>query len=308
MRVSAILISDLHLREKTPLSRFDNYLDAQKNKLRFLKELAEYHEAPIICAGDIFDTWKVTPFFLGWCIDNMPYMYVVAGNHDLPAHSIENYEKSALSVLEKAVAVELIRPDEYIAINSDNAFHIVGSHWGCELSYKKSGKYSCRTLGVFHEMIFSGNDNMQRLGVAGYTAKEFIQKHPDIDLLLVGHNHEVINKKYKDQRLINAGSVMRMTAKQMEHNPVCFLWDANTNEVEERKIPCMPVADVLSRDHIDRVKDKEERLDIFMESFVEKVGGNINVGLDYRKNVEKYLGKSGIDPAIEKVIWEALED
>ena len=37
----AILISDLHLTDKTPVARTDNYIEAQRRKLEFLKKLSK---------------------------------------------------------------------------------------------------------------------------------------------------------------------------------------------------------------------------------------------------------------------------
>jgi len=45
----AILISDLHLTDKTPVSRMDDYIEAQKRKLEFLKKLSkENNNCPIL--------------------------------------------------------------------------------------------------------------------------------------------------------------------------------------------------------------------------------------------------------------------
>ena len=42
--IDFILCSDLHLRDTVPIARMDDYLLAQKNKIKFISDLQKEHK------------------------------------------------------------------------------------------------------------------------------------------------------------------------------------------------------------------------------------------------------------------------
>ena len=70
--VSAILCSDLHLREDVPICRTDDYISAQWKKMDFIAELQLKHNCPVLCGGDFFDYWKPSPKLLSSAIMSIP--------------------------------------------------------------------------------------------------------------------------------------------------------------------------------------------------------------------------------------------
>ena len=102
-KADGILCGDLHLTEDTPICRTDNFQEAQWRKLTFIKQLQEEHDCPVLCAGDLLDFWKPSPFLLSKIIEHLPkQFYTVLGNHDLPQHSLELLEKSGIYTLQMA--------------------------------------------------------------------------------------------------------------------------------------------------------------------------------------------------------------
>ena len=95
-----LFLSDLHIRATAPINRKDNYVEAQFNKLEQLIAYANEIQAPILCAGDLLDSWK-TP---GWLLNRLiraltplevPF-YVIPGNHDSPGHNPDFIEDSSM--------------------------------------------------------------------------------------------------------------------------------------------------------------------------------------------------------------------
>jgi hypothetical protein len=82
-----------------------------------------------------------------------------------------------------------------------------------------------------------------------------------------------------------------------------FLWDAETNEVEQVFIPIEQ--GVISREHIDEPAERDERL----ESFVSKLDHNIELGISYKTNMRNHLAKNAksISPNVTKLIWGSME-
>jgi predicted MPP superfamily phosphohydrolase len=111
---SILFVGDMHLTEKRPLSRTDHWMQAQKNKLDFIKKTAEKNNSIIVSVGDVFDTTRNSNYFLAWCIVHMPKMLVVPGNHDLPGNAMENYQKSPLNVLEQAGVITVLDAPTYL--------------------------------------------------------------------------------------------------------------------------------------------------------------------------------------------------
>jgi len=104
-----IVTSDWHLRESQPSCRKDNFWDAQWNKVQQIAKLQEKYNCKVIHAGDLFHNWKASPYLLSYAIRYLPKnFYTIYGNHDLPQHSLDLKEKSAVQVLLEAGKVELI--------------------------------------------------------------------------------------------------------------------------------------------------------------------------------------------------------
>jgi DNA repair exonuclease SbcCD nuclease subunit len=102
-----LYFTDVHLKEKNPISRCDNYLESMKAKLFEIGEMtAKLKPDLVICGGDLFDTPKQSIFLLNQtieCFDQfvnrcLP-VQVVLGNHEWRGRWEDWAEKSAYKVL-----------------------------------------------------------------------------------------------------------------------------------------------------------------------------------------------------------------
>ena len=50
--------------------------------------------------------------------------------------------------------------------------------------------------------------------------------------MVSGDNHQSFVEKYKDQLLVNPGSIMRSTIAQFDHKPKIYLWSSEDNEIK----------------------------------------------------------------------------
>ena len=100
---SAILTSDFHLREDTPVCRTDNFWETQWKKVQWVKDLQREYDCPVLHAGDLFHAWKASPYLLRETMKHLPNnFWTIFGQHDLPQHSLELKNKSGVSALEEA--------------------------------------------------------------------------------------------------------------------------------------------------------------------------------------------------------------
>ena len=303
--VDAIIIADLHISEKTPVSRTDDYIQAQIKKLTFLKELhKKYNYPPILDGGDIFDHWKNSPWLLSLAYKHLPKgIITVPGNHDLPEHSVKQYQKSSLSFL------ELIADHTVFSEDSDNPeipeciefekFDIYGCPYG---KYKniEPEETEKRKILILHEMIWPGVKPPWP-GAEGYSAKQILKENPDFDLIISGHNHSAFVEEYKGRVLVNPGSMMRISVDKADYKPRCYLYNAEENSVTPIYFPVEK--DVHDATHINKIKEKEERL----SAYIERINTKWDISLSFENNLESFFKKNKTPAKVRELIWEKME-
>jgi len=293
----AILTADIHLSESTPVSRTDNYQEAQRKKLSFLCELQAKHDCPVLDAGDIFNHWKASPWLLSQAYQWLPdKMITIPGNHDLPEHSMKQYEKSALAFLEAIEKIEVLD-----GLWETGLFFIIG----CAYGFYDKGSWNFepfmdRHILIIHEMVWP-NNNPPWPGVEGYPAKQILEDNPEFDLILCGHNHTAFTEEYKGRLLVNPGSMMRISADKADYKPRCFLYYADTNTVEPAFYPIEP--NVHDTSHLDQVKNRDKRV----SAYIERMNMEWEAGLSFQGNLEAFFQKNKTPAKVKELIYSTME-
>ncbi|OQC75314.1 MAG: Calcineurin-like phosphoesterase superfamily domain protein [Spirochaetes bacterium ADurb.Bin001] len=313
-KADAILVADLHLTDKTPVSRKDDYLDAQRKKLVFLRELSTKNgECPILCAGDVFDHWKASPWLSSFAYLHLPTPLIcIPGQHDLPGHNIEEYWKAALGLLDTVTFADKIgvfKGSRHPRIQTNNGLHVFGVPFGQldEFSPEKEVEEVWRSANpgrlilLIHELVFP-DKRPGNWGKEGYTATEILERYGDLfDLIVSGDNHQsfVVNKG--GYLLVNPGSMMRITTDQKDFKPRCYLYYANSNTVEPVYFPIEENVHDIS--HIKHKNERDERI----IAYIERMRGGWEVGLSFKKNLEAFFSENKTPRKVKEIIWQALE-
>lgn len=277
-RATAILVSDIHLREDTPTCRLDSFWEAQWRKLDYISALAEELDCPVVHGGDLFHHWKPSPYLLSMTIQHLPRQFwTVYGNHDLPQHNLDLVEKCGLNVLEAAGRIRVL-PGTHFGQKPAGASFIIGG----------------RKVLVWHVMTWAGSLPYPDCPDPG--AHILLKNWPDYDLILTGDNHQTFVAKFKGRVLVNPGSMSRQTAAQEHHRPCVFIWYADTNEVEEVALPIDD--DVVSRDHIIRKQERDGRL----HAFISRLDNDWKASVSFEDNVEQLLAKNQIRTSVAKIV------
>jgi len=277
----AILVGDLHLRDSSPICRTDNFIDAQIKKLQFLKSLQKEHQCPVIIPGDIFDQWKTSPYLLSLAMDNLPEnLWVVAGNHDLPQHSLDLIDKSGLYTLVTSGHIRLLK----------------GTHYGQE-PVGPSLILGDKKILVWHRMIYI---TPPYPGATGGQAEGVLRKYPQFDLIISGDNHQAFTDSYKGRLLVNPGSFTRQTADQIDFKPRVYLWYADTNTVEPYFLPFTEGA--ISREHIEQTEQRDARID----AFISRLDGDWNATMSFEENLEAFAKTNNINPKVMEIVNKAI--
>lgn len=298
---NAILTADLHLTTRTPISRTDDYIKAQENKLKFLQELSEKHNnCPVICAGDVFDHWKASPWLCSWAHSHLPHnLITVPGNHDLPMHSISEYDKSALHLLENVGGRVVVLNKEILLIeNLEIAGISFGQAGNC--IFTSSEVVAERRILILHELIWP--KSRPKWASNSYTALDILERYGDeFDLIVTGDNHQSFVVERDNSILVNPGSMMRMNADQMDVEPKCYLYYADTNSVRPVKFPIEK--DVHRTDHLIGRKERDERID----AYINQISNSWEGGLSFKDNLEAFFKENNTPRKVREIIWQHLE-
>ena len=290
MKVDAILTADWHMRDSFPTCRTDDYFQTMLGKIKWVADLQAEYNCPVLHAGDLFHTWKASPYLLAAVMNILPdQFYTVPGNHDLKNHNVELIDQTGLEVLSSARRVHVFNTCP--VINEKN-LNICGVPYGLNIPKEPNDVLMC------HEMIYQQPEHWQKEN--GSQALSFLRKHKGYDLIVTGHNHKPFTAEHEGRLLVNPGSLMRMTADQKDYKPCVYLWNKENNTVKIEYIPIDPKA--VETVYLEKTKERDER----MESFIDRLQSSKEVGLSFEKNLENYLANNRVRSSVKDVINECI--
>ena len=283
MKPKLILCADLHFRDDQPVCRTDDFFQTQIEAMKWLKALQVKHDVPVLCSGDYFHNWKPSPRLLSACLEHMPFVYTIPGNHDLPQHSLDLVGKCGLMTLARAKKVHLMlgELDTLIGFTNNTLFGKSKTHPG--LTFE---------IGVIHTLINHPQTTTD--------AKSILKKYKDYDLILSGDNHQTFTEKLGKRLLVNPGSFTRQTASQIDHKPAVFLWFED-NHVEAVEVPIED--NVITRNHLEKVEQRDERMNVF----VKRLNDDYEVELSFENNIEAYFLNNRTRKSVKSLVFESME-
>ena len=281
----AILLGDPHLRDSIPSCRDAEFLDEQWECLDAIQELSTKHNGcPVLCAGDLFDHWKPSPYLLAKTLEHLPKnFHTVYGNHDLPQHNLEMRNKCGIYVLEKAGALDVF-PN--------------GIHW--EQPVDTYQEFLGRKMLVWHYMIIKAKALYP--GATDERANSIMKQYPEIELFITGHNHQSFIEKIDGRLLVNAGCMTRQTMTEAKYVPTVYLYYASTNSVVPFILPTKGICTVP--DNAEKKKERDDRI----EAFISTLKDNWEVTVDFEKNLEAYMENNKTRKDVKAKILEVLNN
>lgn len=197
-----ILGSDWHLREDQPVSRTDDFEEAQWNKIDQVASLQRKFNCPVFHAGDLFHHWKPSPYLLAKSKQHLPKdFWTIYGQHDLPQHNFELRNKSGINDLEVSNFATV--PD--------------GGNWGQDP--KTHIEIKGRKVVMIHRFVWDG-EKIPWPGCEELTARQVLAKYPEFDLIVTGDHHKPFTQALKGRLLVNCGCLTRQEASYANHKHV----------------------------------------------------------------------------------------
>ena len=298
-KVVAILLADIHLSLNPPIWRSaePNWFEAMKRPLDEVTALQKTYGCPVICAGDIFDTWYSPPEVINFALEHLPHMYAIPGQHDLPLHNYEDIKKSAYWTLVKAGSVYNLPPKDLINI-SGSQLTVYGFPYG-----KKITPISVRSkflrIAVVHEYLWVKGYSIPNAPQQNLYGRK--QKNSNYDPMVYGDNHIgfTLGPETGKTSLFNCGSLMRRNSDQLKYEPRVGL--------------LLKSGKVLSH-YLDTSKDKHLLLDSTtnigeapnMRVLIQELEKLDGIDLDFSEVMIRYLKKNKIKKSIGNIIMKAM--
>lgn len=299
---TAILCSDIHLREDTPVCRTDDFQAKQWQKLEFIKELQEKHGCFVLCAGDLFHHWKSSPWLLTQAMEFLPDdFYTVYGQHDLPQNNMVLAHKSGVWTLERANKLDILSEANWGQKPENGSLGINDIGLISSKKAKTSGGVEVsKTILVWHKFVWDGK-KLPWPGCEENTASEILERYPQFDLIVTGDHHKPFTYSKDGRLLVNPGCMTRQVADYADHKPRVYLWYAETNTVEKVYLPCEE--DVVSREHIEIKEKRDKRID----AFVSRLNDDWEVASSFEDNLERFFSNNKVRSNVKDVVYKAID-
>ena len=301
-----IFTSDIHLSHKKPICRKEkDWYEYQKDTLSWLSDLCEQEAVPLIVVGDLFDRPNHPPELINMAIDNMPYCYCTNGNHDLFGHNRELLHKSAYGTFirsEKATELNKVLPlTDKINLHP---YHFGETSGTCN---KKDGSYN---IALIHELVWE-TEPFKDAPKQG-NVEEVVKRFQGFDAIFCGDNHEKFMTEVDGVKVVNNGSLMRITAKQINYQPsVYILYDDCS--IESVDVPVDD--DLISTEHLDSQKDIKNKIDGFVKNLSEYEKRKLMLDEDgkpfnaysFEERIQQAILINEIEVDVAEIIKEELE-
>lgn len=270
--------ADLHITDKTPKYRIDNYPVTGLGKLEWVVKQANENDATLLIAGDIFDYPTVSYEVVNKVIiilSACKYVPIaVAGQHDM-VKRMEHIKNSALYNLHVSGKIKILFKGQY-----DSEHNIYAQPFSDSYPEIKNVTGRCPIL-LVHRSI-TPEEPPFFLSEA-ISSTDALKEYRDFKLIISGDYHVGFRKRKGTQHLINCGPMLREGKDKRNYAPCVWLIHIDNDKVDtvtQLSIPIEPAAKVFDLEAIEYdEKQVEVRLDTTKLAEMIKAGVNT---LDFR--------------------------
>ena len=286
MSFNGIITADWHLRKDVPIARPEDeeeWIGFQFSKVALIHYFAEKNKLDIYCNGDLFDRsqpyYGITNRLIAAFKDFRQSFYKIAGNHDLPYHAWDN----------------AINSGWYASAGTDMTESQKGSaHFGTKAASKRS------EIIFTHQLTFP-NEKSKPPMAGGKTAQELLDEFPNAKWIFTGDYHKAFHYENNGRHVVNPGCLTRQSVTEEDYDTGFYEVHTDTEEVIFHS-----VGDTiqLKTEHLQKSKERESRIDAFME-IVKETG---KVSLSFKDNLKKKLLNKKIPQGVKNIIIEIEEE
>lgn len=284
MGTDFLIVGDIHWRAVNPRARTDDFRAALTAKLLEVFGLARHHRcAAIIQTGDLTDTAGLQLSTIGDLMEILRQapcpILAVPGNHDTWGANPDTLPRTPFGLLARGGWLQDVSRQPLHLISAGGMpIAITGHAYDAETDLEP-GQYAAPAAepGTFRIHITHGMLLHRTPGIQiRHTTLDQIAGLSELPEVLVnGHEHlthwvQRIRDSLQDTLVLKPGALCRLTAHIEEiHRPVqvMLLTVTETGETQVQDITlttARPGEEILSRDHLTEVAEREDRLAEFL--------------------------------------------
>lgn len=289
-----ILTADWHIRATMPRCRVDtNWIATQEKALSQILEISCKKDAPVFVVGDLFHSNSDTTFecvnMVQKLADKLGELYILCGNHDLPYHSSENIERSAIGVLLNSNNVHLI--SEYMDKLDEFSFSAANF----------DGKDNKKAEMVFKHVLTFPDAKSLPPNVDALTAKDLLSEFPNAKWIFTGDYHHNFHYEKNGRHVVNPGCLLRQASDFKDY--ICGVYFVDTDNETVEFIPIIDNEQFIDDSYILKEEERAERI----ENFVNKLTDTKNISLDFKDNVYRAIQQNNFSDEMINMLEELME-
>jgi len=291
-----IITADWHLRDDKPRCRKDdNWYFIQNETMKEIISIANKKKASMAIVGDIFDTPTISTglfiSFLGNILNTLNKdLFLIFGNHDLSYHNIKNITDSTSGIL-----YELMNNDPEFKIKFPRYMDASYAHFNDEIINPE------KEILFLHRLVFKTPKEMPP-NVNATTAGELLKEYPGYKWIFTGDMHKSFHYENNGRHVINPGCIIRQEADFIDYKPSIFFVDTESELVEQ--IYLHDDEEMVTDEYLKQEKEKEDRIDAFVEMIKTGTGFSLNFIDNIRKSIKK--NKKNLDDITIETIEELV--
>jgi DNA repair exonuclease SbcCD nuclease subunit len=297
---------DLHIRATAPEHRIDDFVAAQKHKIKWLLKLATKNRCKMVLfPGDLTDHSRL-PYYI---VDHYIRIFknfakdtfiilTVRGQHDMLYH-VES-QNTPYSVMDAGGAISHVGGTSHLY---DTTIGISGVDFDGEIQEVVWDLVRGQiNILLIHKMfvddkLWEGQEEYERANI-------FLTKNK-WDLIVSGDNHQHFMFQSKGRFHVNCGSLMRQNIDQKDHQPVVYIYDTEDKTLAPHYVPIDPIEDVMDLDKAETKKERSRELEVFVEKMAEETE---ITGLDFLGNLKDRLAMDDIDNEMREIDKEVTRN
>lgn len=305
--------TDIHLKNKNPVNRLDNYYISVLEKIKEIVQIAKDQKCGIIiCGGDLFDSPNVGNTTVDDFMDiveesGIPWD-IVPGNHDMNSHNWEQSKGSALAHMFRR-SINICELTELAAWSEgedgiQKGYYIEGYKYyhTIEEDFIKDGLLTDSKvdfkIAVPHVFISIKPFFKE---VSHVCAKDLKTNY---DLVLCSHFHMNFDETINGTRFLNTNSIGRTTISA-QHMPEVAIIDTQTKDVEIIKLKVAKTVDeIFDLSKYEELKGKKKDIKEFLDSLK---GVNFQ-GMNLGQQITKIGKENGVEDEVINYLLNKMEE
>jgi len=298
------VIGDLHLTNRSPERRQDDYFQTLLDKLKQAMDIFQKEDCIyVIQVGDFFDSPtvanKVKSGVIRLLLQYLQRILCIYGQHDITGHSSATLPNSPLAVLEPADAIQIIGTWN-IDDKSTPQVTVYGASFGEEIPEPDADAFN---ILVTHRMI---GDRPLYPGQPLESPRVFLRQHPKYNLVLCGDYHYAFQDNYQGRVILNPGAIARKNLNdvKMRLQPSVAIVDLTDLSVQMYLLEVQPVEQVFDLHQ----KMKVTKDQAAMERLVADLRESKAIEAGWKSILVRQLEEQNVSQGVKDEIDLALEE